>query len=75
MLDLVDRVLADYAPEPDPMRLIEHKIRTSSGEPVRHKRRRMSPKVREQTVRIVKEWNEDGVIERSYLTTAVRKLC
>ena len=67
MLDLVNRILADQLDDPAPTRLIEHKIRTSSDEPVRHKQRRMSPKVREQALRIVKKLRKDDVMEPSDL--------
>ena len=65
VLDLVDKILVDQPTDPGPTRLIEHKIRTSSNEPVRHKHRRMVPSISEQALKIVEKWSEKGVIEPS----------
>ena len=67
VFDLVDKILADPPADPGPTRLIEHKIRTSSDKPVRHKHRHMAHPVREQALKIIEKWKEDGIIEPSDL--------
>ena len=56
VLDLVDKILADQQADPGPTRLNEHKNRTSSDKPVRHKHRRISPSVREQALKLSNEY-------------------
>ena len=65
MLELVDKILADQPADPSPTQLIGQKIRTFLDEPVRHEQLRMAPMVREEALKIVEKWSEDGIIEPS----------
>ena len=65
VLALVERVLAEQVDVPGRTHLIEHRIRLTNPEPVRHKNRHTSPALLEAARNIVDQWHEDGIVERS----------
>ena len=76
MLALVKRVLAEQVDTPDFTHLIEHRIRLTNPESVRHKFYRMSPGMLETAQSIVDKWREEGIIKRSesdYSSEEVRR--